>query len=303
MEVNDELAVLRRAIPAAIEAIGVGGRVVVEALPLPGGPAGQAGVHRGSPAARSPRTCRSCPAGARAGLPARHPGRREGVRRRDRGEPARAPRSGCAPLERVAHHRPEEQHREQPGRPDPLPRCRASPRRRSACPAHASSRGRRVRAARMPFVAPGDAGARSAGWSGCCSSTPPCSRRPSPPRAWRTRPARSPPASSTCRCSSSGCATPSTSPQRARRMGMVTARQPGLPAALRRQGPRHPAPPRPGAEHPDHPLPAPKVPAVLDPAPTYVDAPAEPTDEANAPDSGKARRPRRVAAAGRRRYN
>jgi 16S rRNA (cytosine1402-N4)-methyltransferase len=31
MEVNDELAVLRRAIPAAIEAIGVGGRVVVEA--------------------------------------------------------------------------------------------------------------------------------------------------------------------------------------------------------------------------------------------------------------------------------
>ncbi len=31
MEVNDELAVLRRALPAAIEAIGVGGRVVVEA--------------------------------------------------------------------------------------------------------------------------------------------------------------------------------------------------------------------------------------------------------------------------------
>ncbi len=31
MEVNDELAVLRRAVPAAIESIGVGGRVVVEA--------------------------------------------------------------------------------------------------------------------------------------------------------------------------------------------------------------------------------------------------------------------------------
>ena len=30
MEVNDELAVLRRALPAAIDAIGVGGRVVVE---------------------------------------------------------------------------------------------------------------------------------------------------------------------------------------------------------------------------------------------------------------------------------
>src|SRR5687767_10067922 len=33
MEVNDELAVLRRAIPAAIDVIGVGGRVVVEAYP------------------------------------------------------------------------------------------------------------------------------------------------------------------------------------------------------------------------------------------------------------------------------
>ena len=31
MEVNDELAVLRRAVPAAVEAVGVGGRVVVEA--------------------------------------------------------------------------------------------------------------------------------------------------------------------------------------------------------------------------------------------------------------------------------
>ena len=31
MEVNDELAVLRRAMPAAIDAIAVGGRVVVEA--------------------------------------------------------------------------------------------------------------------------------------------------------------------------------------------------------------------------------------------------------------------------------
>ena len=30
MEVNDELAVLRRALPAAIDAIGAGGRVVVE---------------------------------------------------------------------------------------------------------------------------------------------------------------------------------------------------------------------------------------------------------------------------------
>ena len=31
MEVNDELAVLRRAVPAAVDAIRVGGRVVVEA--------------------------------------------------------------------------------------------------------------------------------------------------------------------------------------------------------------------------------------------------------------------------------
>ena len=47
MEVNDELAVLRRAIPAAIDAIAVGGRVVVESYHSLEDRAGQAGVHAG----------------------------------------------------------------------------------------------------------------------------------------------------------------------------------------------------------------------------------------------------------------
>lgn len=75
--------------------------------------------------------------------------------------------------------------------------------------------------------------------------------------------------------------------QRARRMGMITA---GSPVFLRLSDGKvlgHPAPPDPAQNIRILP-PAPKVPAVLDPAPTYVDAPAEPTDEANAPDSGKA---------------
>ena len=59
MEVNDELAVLRRAIPAAIDAVAVArprGRGV---LPLPRGPAGQAGLHRGHPQRRARSTSRS----------------------------------------------------------------------------------------------------------------------------------------------------------------------------------------------------------------------------------------------------
>ena len=87
MEVNDELAVLRRAIPAAIEVIGVGGRVVVEVVPLPRGPPGQAGLRRRHPARRA-----AGPAvrarGRRAGPAARHPRRRAGRRARDRREPA-----------------------------------------------------------------------------------------------------------------------------------------------------------------------------------------------------------------------
>ena len=89
MEVNDELAVLRRAIPAAIDAIAIGGRVVVESYhsledrlvkqaftavdPL-GGP--------GGPAVR--------PGGQRAGPAPGHPGRREGRSGRDADNPRAA---------------------------------------------------------------------------------------------------------------------------------------------------------------------------------------------------------------------
>ena len=100
MEVNDELAVLRRAMPAAIDAIAgrrPGGRRV---LPLARGPAGQAGVHRrhrsrraAGPAvrARGPR------AGAAAASPAA-PSRP--TQRRDRREPPR--RLGAAARHRTS---------------------------------------------------------------------------------------------------------------------------------------------------------------------------------------------------------
>ncbi len=68
MEVNDELAVLRRAIPAAIDAIArrrSGGRGV---LPLARGPARQAGLRRWPPAPPCPRTCRSSPRGSEPAL-------------------------------------------------------------------------------------------------------------------------------------------------------------------------------------------------------------------------------------------
>ena len=96
MEVNDELGVLRRAIPAAIDVLAVGGRVVVEsyhsledrlvkqafaAVTTRRRPAG--------PAVR-PRRPRARPAPG-------HPRRRARRRRRDRRTTRAPPRSGCAP--------------------------------------------------------------------------------------------------------------------------------------------------------------------------------------------------------------
>ena len=90
IEVNDELSVLRRAIPAAMGSIGVGGRVVVMSYHrLARGPAREAGLHREDPqrpAARPPVR----PRGPRARAPPGHRPRREGVRRGDRGEPPAA---------------------------------------------------------------------------------------------------------------------------------------------------------------------------------------------------------------------
>ncbi len=78
IEVNDELSVLRRALPAAVEAIGVGRSRGGDVLPLAGGPDHQAGVHRPHP--QRPAAGPAVRArGPRAGLPAGHPRRREGV--------------------------------------------------------------------------------------------------------------------------------------------------------------------------------------------------------------------------------
>ena len=87
MEVNDELAVLRRAIPAAIDAIGVGGRVVVESYhSLEDRLVKQA--FTAAPAATCRTTCRSCPRGTsrRSGWSPAVPRR---PTRRDRRQPAR----------------------------------------------------------------------------------------------------------------------------------------------------------------------------------------------------------------------
>ena len=88
MEVNDELAVLRRALPAAIDAIRVGGRVVVESYhSLEDRMVKQAftAVTRST----APPDLPVVPEELAAGLPARHPRRRAGRRRRDRHQPPR----------------------------------------------------------------------------------------------------------------------------------------------------------------------------------------------------------------------
>ena len=64
MEVNDELAVLRRAIPAAIDVDRRRRPRGRRVLPLARGPAGQAGLRRRHPPRRARRTCRSSPRAA-----------------------------------------------------------------------------------------------------------------------------------------------------------------------------------------------------------------------------------------------
>ena len=146
MEVNDELAVLRRAVPAAVDAIRVGGRVVVESYhSLEDRLVKQAftAVTRSARATRPAGGAR----GAAAGLPAGDPRRRAGRRRRDRHQPPRR----LGPAARRRTHQagssrmstPALQLRERLPRlaEDAVARARLTvvPRRR-------------VRAARMPFV-------------------------------------------------------------------------------------------------------------------------------------------------------
>ena len=110
MEVNEELAVLRRALPAAIDAIAVGGRVVVESyhsledrlVKQAFADAARSDVPDDLPVrARRPR----------AGVPAGDPRRRAGRRRRGRPQPARRQRPAARP--RTTHPFPctEESHK------------------------------------------------------------------------------------------------------------------------------------------------------------------------------------------------
>ena len=136
MEVNDELAVLRRAIPAAIDAIAVGGRVVVESYhSLEDRLVKQAfaAATRSDVAAR---TCRSCPRGSEPALRLVTRGAEQAERRRDRREPAR--RLGAAARRRTGQAR---QHgsssMSSPAVQRPLSRVpRARRGRRRAGPAH-----------------------------------------------------------------------------------------------------------------------------------------------------------------------
>ena len=108
IEVNDELGVLRRAIPAAIESIGVGGRVVVmsyhsleDRLVKQAFAAGTTSHGAAGPARRAGRP--------RAAAALADPRCREGVRRRDRPEPAR--RLRAAARRRTCQQQPAHQGR------------------------------------------------------------------------------------------------------------------------------------------------------------------------------------------------
>ena len=101
MEVNDELAVLRRAIPAAIDAIAVGGRVVVESYHS----LEDRLVKQAFTAATTSTVPEDLPVRARgpgAGAAPGHPGCREGGPGRDRRQPAR--RLGAAARHRTCQH-------------------------------------------------------------------------------------------------------------------------------------------------------------------------------------------------------
>ena len=233
MEVNDELAVLRRAIPAAIDAIGVGGRVVVESYhSLEDRLVKQAftAVTRSD----VPPDLPFVPEGSEPALRLVTRGAEQADAGRDRRTTPAPPRSGCAPSNASDQPSPgpaEEQHEQCRARVQLRPRLpAASPRPPSSGPGSPSSRAAASARAADAVRDPGQPGAARRRRRAAAASTPRCSRRRSPPTALEDagRPP-SPPASRPCRSSSSSCATRSTSPPRAQRAGMVRPAAPAVP--------------------------------------------------------------------------
>ena len=147
MEVNDELAVLRRAMPAAIDAIGVGGRVVVEAYhSLEDRLVKQAFTA----ATRSdvPPDLPFVPEGAEPALRLVTRGAEKADAARDRREPPRRLRPAARRSNESAPVPPEESPDEQSRLPDPARASRGSPRPPSSGPGSPSCPRRRVRARR-----------------------------------------------------------------------------------------------------------------------------------------------------------
>ena len=108
IEVNGELAVLERALPAALDALKPGGRMVVLSLPLARGPPGQTGVRRADPLNSAGRAAVRT-AGQRAGAEGTHQGSRAARRGRGGGQPAggvRAPRGRAAVERKTGRARP-----------------------------------------------------------------------------------------------------------------------------------------------------------------------------------------------------
>ena len=103
IEVNDELGVLRRAIPAAIDSIRVGGRVVVMSYHSLEDRLVKQAFAAGTTSTVPP-DLPVVPAGLRAAAALAHPRGREGLRRRDRPEPARRLRP--AARRRTRQHQP-----------------------------------------------------------------------------------------------------------------------------------------------------------------------------------------------------
>ena len=206
-----------------------GGRGV---LPLAGGPAGQAGVRRRDPQRRPGRPA------VRAG--GHEPALRlvtRGAEKADADEIDAEPagRLGAAARRRTsrADDRGAAQHEHARLTAAPVPasrgrrggRGRAGPADGRPAAAHPAPRA-------VPFVAAGHPGRCSAASSGCCSSTPRCSRRRSRRPRWSSRPttlaAR---AADACRWSSTGCATRSAIAGARAGAGHGAGRAPGVPAA------------------------------------------------------------------------